>query len=198
MDILNKINLDKAARFIDSIKMPQVVGIFLLLVACLFFSPKRKIQKIVSSILGRICLVGFVVFFARHNMLMGIAFVLIIIFSVQYNMKSFVIEGMESMTPEQKAALEDKKASASSNSIKNGPNDTVNKILQSADEANVAADEANVAADEANIGVDKQAIHESIQAKPSNTLPVGSTASSDNVSPSTANKSSFSLSESFI
>ena len=99
-------------------------------------------------------------------------------------MKSFVIEGMESMTPEQKAALDDKKASASSNSSKNGPNDTVNKILQSADDA--------------NIGVDKQAIHESIQAKPSNTLPVGSTASSDNVSPSTADKSSFSMSESFI
>ena len=162
-------NFNKIAHSFNSIKMPQVIGIFILLVAMLYLSPTRTIQKIISSILGRMCLVGFVVFFASHNILLGIGFTMVLFFLIQNNMKSFVVEGMESK--ESKANLKK-------------PN-KIDELLQSADTNNV-------------VGVDKQSIHESIQAKSSNTLPIASSASSDDVGPSTESKSSFSMSESFI
>jgi len=161
-------------KMLNSIKMPQIIGIFILLVTLLFISPKRTIQKILQSIWGRICMVGLVMLIAHHSMILGIVLTLILMYFIQINMNSFIIEGMTPM------ATENKKMESTDTS----PNKMVNKLLQSAEDSEV--------------GVDKQSIHENIQPKSSNTLPVASTASSDKVSPSSEFGSKFNTVESFV
>jgi len=140
--------------------MNQVLGFFILLVGFLLLSSKKMVQSVLHTVLGRLFLVSCVILFSHHNMILGICSVLLIFWLTQNSAKSFVIEGLTSdptLSADQQATLDDKK-----------------KELQTS---------ASAFKDTKDIGVNKEAIRTSLQAKPSNELPVPSSSSSEDVSP---------------
>jgi len=153
--------------FSHSLKIDKIIGLFVLLVALIFLSPKRLSNRVFQSFIGRILVVGVVVFFSSHNIILGIFSVLIIAFFIQNNMKSF-LEGMED------GAESDKNATLKLLKKK----DTIQTLIDSSERAS-----ANASSE--NSGVDKQMIHNTIQAKSSNELPIPSMVSSDDVIPAT-------------
>ena len=118
-----------------------IYSIFLLLVAVLLVNP-RIIYNSYNNILGRICLIGIIVFLTVHNVTLGLLSVLCLI--IASNM--FFIEGM-----------------------------TIGDDTQTIDKDD--AKKITVVS-----GVDRQTIHETIQPKSSNTLPI-ITGESDDVGP---------------
>jgi hypothetical protein len=73
-------------------KMRGILGLFLSLVIALVISP-RTIKNIYDTILGRLVLIGIIVFFTIHNVTLGLLVALIVIISS--NM--FLFEGVENM-----------------------------------------------------------------------------------------------------
>lgn len=73
-------------------KMRGILGLFLSLVIALVISP-RTIKNIYDTILGRLVLIGIIVFFTIYNVTLGLLVALIVIISS--NM--FLFEGVENM-----------------------------------------------------------------------------------------------------
>jgi hypothetical protein len=158
-----------------NLNMHQVLGIFILLGGFLLLSSKRMTQSILHTMIGRLFLVSCVILFSHHSMILGICSVLLILWLTQNSAKSFVIEGMTdptltanaTLTADQQATLDDKKKE-------------LQDVVKTKD-----------------IGVNKEAIQATLQAKPSNELPVPSSSSTDDVSPNT-NVESFTNKYSFL
>jgi hypothetical protein len=122
-----------------------IYGLFLLLVVILLVNP-RVIYNCYNNILGRICLIGIIVFLTAHNVTLGLLSVLCLI--IASNM--FFIEGM---TIGDDAQTDKDKSDSESN-------DDAKKITVVS-------------------GVDRQTIHETIQPKSSNSLPIITSESND-------------------
>ena len=150
-----------------------IFGLFLLLVVILVIKP-RVIFNLYNNILGRVLLIGVVLFFTISNINLGLFAALFQI--IVSNM--FFTEGMDNLNLESGLTIGDDNAVTSANSqVKVTTKDQI-----TAKDGSKISELQSQAAEQ---GVDRQTIQESIQAKSSKTIPVNkSNFNSDDVSPS--------------
>lgn len=127
-----------------SIKTQSIWALFAVLVIILAIHP-RIINNIYGSILGRLLLVGMVVFFAMNNTVLGLLVALSIITAM--NQFGSFVEGMENNNTDKQTVLTD-------SAVKN----TISKLKQEISE-----------------GVDKEDIKMAIASKSSKQIPVDPT-----------------------
>jgi len=148
-----------------------IAGLFLLLVATLIVKP-RVFYNLYNHILGRVLLIGVVIFFTLCNVTLGLLAALCLI--VASNM--FLIEGLDNLHGSTGTTIGDDNALTSSSDAKL----TVTTKAESKDKPIISELEAQ--------GVDRQTIHETIQAKSSKTIPVDANIfNSEDVKPSETN-----------
>ena len=155
-----------------------IVCLFLLLVVALILKP-RVLFNLHRNILGRVVLIGIVLFFTMFNVTLGLLAALCLI--IASNM--FFMEGFDNVT-------------IGDDNVDGSLNDGTTVTVETKDEAKEKAKEkakklsemkAQTDADlnSDSEGIDKASIHDSIQAKSSKTIPVDkSKFSSDEVNPS--------------
>jgi hypothetical protein len=150
-------------------KIKSMGAIFIVLIGILAINPK-VIHDMYSSLLGRICLVGIVIFFAMNNTTLGLLVALAII-AVSNQFTPFV-EGMETQAT---TVGED-------NTSTNGQTVLTNSAVESAKKTiNDLKQEINNGTN----GIDKEDIKAAIMSKNSKTIPVSENmTSSTEVSPS--------------
>jgi len=156
-------------------KKSGIVGLFLLLVVALILKP-RVLFNLHRNILGRLVLIGLVLFFTMFNVTLGLLAALCLI--IASNM--FFMEGFDNVT------IGDDNVDGSVNDGTMITVETKDKAKEKAKEKAKKLSEmkAQTDAEEAQ-GIDKASIHDSIQAKSSKTIPVDkSKFSSDEVNPS--------------
>ena len=139
-------------------KKHGILGLFLLLIVILVLKPKF-ILNMYNNILGRVLLIGLVLFFTTYNVALGLLAALCLI--IVSNM--FFMEGLDNMTI--------------------GDDNVV-----SPDEAKIKvstrAEKEEKEKEEEVVGVDRQRVHETIQPKSSKTIPVDKNIfNSEDVSP---------------
>lgn len=143
-------------------KIQFLIGLFVLIVVVLVLNP-RVINDIHKTILGRIMLIGLVIFFTAHNTTLGLLVALCLIIAI--NM--FFMEGIdETLLAEAKTIGDD--------------NVTSDSTMQQIKVSTTALKEE----EDKDDGVDKQTVHESIQPIESAAIPVDKSAfSSTDVAP---------------
>jgi hypothetical protein len=129
-------------------KIQFLIGLFVLIVVVLVLNP-RVINDIHKTILGRIVLIGLVIFFTAHNTTLGLLVALCLIIAI--NM--FFMEGIDETLS---------KTIGDDNVITDS---TEPKI-------NVSTTALKEEEEDKNDGVDKQTVHESIQPIESASIPV--------------------------
>jgi hypothetical protein len=139
--------------------------LFTLLIIVLIVSPK-SLNNLYNNTLGRLALIALIVFFAMHNVTLGLLAALCVI--IASNM--YMFEGLEGMSEEDKEKMKDKVTTATSTAP------TTSTTTHSAPTTTHSTD-----------GVDKEAIKDAIQAKESNTITVAKAnfASTEEVAPTT-------------
>lgn len=156
-----------------SLKSKSIGALFVALVIILAISP-RIINNVYSSILGRIFLIGVVIFFAMNNTTLGLLVALAII-TASNQFGSFV-EGMENETPT--TVGDDNVASTGEQKV----------LTKSATEtAKKKISDLKQESADGTTGVDKEDIKAAIMSKPSNSIPIGpDIKSSEEVSAATS------------
>lgn len=144
-----------------SLKSKSIGALFVILVIILIVNP-RIINNIYNSILGRIILVGLVIFFATNNTTLGLLVALTII--IASNQFGSFVEGMENQVPT--TIGEDNVESTGS--IKVLTDSAVNKKIS---ELKEQANSEN--------GIDKEDIKAAIMPKDSHQLPVSKDSSNE-------------------
>jgi hypothetical protein len=151
-----------------------IVGLFLLLVAILIVKP-RVFYNLYNHILGRVLLIGVIIFFTTFNVTLGLFAALCLI--IASNM--FLIEGLSNLNEGESldgTTIGDDNAVTSSSDAKLTVT-TKAKAKEKGDGSKISELQEQ--------GVDRQTIHETIQAKSSKTIPINSASfASDDVSPS--------------
>ena len=146
-----------------------ISGLFLLLVVILIVKP-RVFYNLYNHILGRVLLIGVVIFFTLCNVTLGLLAALCLI--VASNM--FLIEGLDNLHSSTGTTIGDDNALTSSDAKL-----TVTTKAESKDKDGQKINELDAQ------GVDRQTIHETIQAKSSKTIPVDAKIfNSEDVKPS--------------
>ena len=152
-----------------------ILGLFLLLVAFLVLKP-RVILNIYNNILGRVLLIGLVLFFTTCNIALGLLSALcLIIVSNMFFMERVNMEGLTNLDDKPDIMIRPGLTIGDDNVT--SANDTSDKVivttkLKTKDNERTISD----LKDQAETGgVDRQSIHESIQAKSSKTIPVDKT-----------------------
>ena len=135
-------------------KIQVLIGLFVLIVVVLVLDP-RVINDIHKTILGRIMLIGLVIFFTAHNTTLGLLVALCLIIAINmFFMEGMAVEGDEN---------------------KNSPATTIgddNVITDSTMPQIKVSTTAPEEEEDKNVGVDKQTVHESIQPIESAAIPV--------------------------
>jgi hypothetical protein len=138
-----------------------IYGPFVLLVLFLLVKP-RVIYNVYNNILGRVCLIGLVIFLTINNITLGLLSALCLI--IASNM--FFIEGMTIGSDD----TDDTDDDTTKDTTKVLTKDVVKDVVKDA-------------------GVDRQSIHEAIAAKSSATLPTSTeNFTSENVGPNDTEK----------
>jgi hypothetical protein len=151
------------------------LGLFLLLAIILMIKP-RVFFNLYNNILGRVVLIGVIIFFTVCNVTLGLLMVLCLI--IVSNM--FFMEGMDSMiqpglTIGDDTITDDSKITITTGVKKRGISGDGTKISEIQEKAKEAKE----------YGIDLQSVQESIQSKSSKSLPVDKTTfRSDHVNPS--------------
>ena len=141
-------------------KIQFLIGLFVLIVVVLVLNP-RVINDIHKTILGRIMLIGLVIFFTAHNTTLGLLVALCLIIAI--NM--FFMEGIDETLSK---TIGDDNVTTDSTEPKIKVSTTALKEEE----------------DDKDDGVDKQTVHESIQPIESAAIPVNkSDFSSTDVAP---------------
>jgi cytoskeletal protein RodZ len=148
--------------------------LFTLLIIVLIVNP-RSLNNLYNNTLGRLALITLIIFFAMHNVTLGLLAALCVI--IASNM--YMFEGLEGMSDEDKKKLKDKVTTATTST--DPTTATTTTTTHSTD------------------GVDKEAIKDSIQAKASNAITVAkadfaSTEVEPTAAPSTTTQEGFSSS----
>jgi len=143
--------------------------LFTLLIIVLIVSPK-SLNNLYNNTLGRLALIALIVFFAMHNVTLGLLAALCVI--IASNM--YMFEGLEGMSEEDKEKMKDKVTTATSTDTTTTP--PINTHTTTHSTTTHSTD-----------GVDKEAIKDAIQAKESNTITVAKAnfASTEEVAPTT-------------
>jgi hypothetical protein len=149
-----------------SIKTKSISALFVALVIILAVNP-YLLNNIYNSILGRLLLIGIVVFFSMNNLIMGLLIALAIISAS--NQFSPFVEGMQNET----TIGEDNTSSTGRQRVLTG--DAVKQITQNMtpeqqDEISKRLSDLKAKAEAA--GVDTEAIKNAIMSKDSKTIPV--------------------------
>ena len=146
-----------------------ILGLFLLLVAFLVLKP-RVILNIYNNILGRVLLIGLVLFFTTCNIALGLLSALCLI--IVSNM--FFMEGLTNLDdkPEEmiKPGLTIGDDNVTDTSDTNAKLMVTSKAKSKENESTISDLKAQAQAETG--GVDRQSIQESIQSKSSKTIPV--------------------------
>ena len=143
-------------------KIQVLIGLFVLIVVVLVLNP-RVINDIHKTILGRIVLIGLVIFFTAHNTTLGLLVALCLIIAI--NM--FFMEGIDETLS---------KTIGDDNVITDSTEPKI-KVSTTPKETKEEDDKED--------GVDKQTVHESIQPIESAAIPVNKSAfRSTDVAPS--------------
>jgi uncharacterized protein YpmB len=152
--------------------------LFTLLIIVLIVSPK-SLNNLYNNTLGRLALIALIVFFAMHNVTLGLLAALCVI--IASNM--YMFEGLEGMSEEDKEKMKDKVTTATTTApTTTSPHTTTHSTTTHSTD-----------------GVDKEAIKDAIQAKESNTITVAKAdfASTEEVAstaaPSTTTQEGFGL-----
>jgi hypothetical protein len=159
-----------------------IVGLFLLLVAILIVKP-RVFYNLYNHILGRVLLIGVIIFFTTFNVTLGLFAALCLI--IASNM--FFIEGLSNLNegdPMIKPGTtigDDNEVSSSSDAKLTVTTKAKAKAKEKGDGSKISELQEQAEAQ----GVDRQTIHETIQAKSSKTIPTNPASfASEDVSPS--------------
>ena len=145
-------------------KQHTMFALLILLILVLFINPE-VFRDLYLSVLGRLLLVGVVVFFASNNLLFGILSVLVITIGSDMLIRNGMMEGLENIN-----------VTTSDGTTQVTPDSTISELKQANDEAPV-----NVSG-----GLDLEAVKDAIKPKQSSSIPVSKDAfSSDDVTPST-------------
>ena len=156
-----------------------IVSLFLLLVVVLILKP-RVLFNLYRNILGRVVLIGVVLFFTMFNVTLGLLAALCLI--IASNM--FFMEGFDNVT------IGDDNADGSSSDGAAVSVETKDKVKANATKDGSKLSELQAQAqakgeESEEEGVDKLSVHDSIQSKSSKTIPFDkSNFSSDEVRPS--------------
>jgi len=154
-----------------------IFGLFLLLVVILVIQP-RFIFNLCNNILGRLLLIGVVLFFTISNITLGLLAALCLI--IVSNM--FFIEGMDNLNLESGLTIGDDNAVTP---YESQVQVTTKEQIKAKGESKIGSKISELQSQAEAQGVDRQTIQESIQAKSSKTIPVNkSNFNSDDVSPS--------------
>ena len=138
--------------------------LFTILIIVLIVSP-RSLNNLYNNTLGRLALIALIVFFAMHNVTLGLLAALCII--IASNM--YMFEGLEGMSEEDKEKMKDNVTTTAPTTT--SPHSTTHSTTTHSTD-----------------GVDKEAIKDAIQAKESNTITVAKAdfASTEEVAPTAA------------
>ena len=141
-------------------KTHGLLVLFIILILVLVINP-TFIRNMYSSILGRVTLVFIVLFFAMNNMTLGLLVALLfIVFSNLVYANSYSKEGLDNMDTDTNETMDKEKVKEK---VKAAP----------------------VAAPDPSVNIDLETIKNSIQAKPSSSLPTAAPGSSEDVAPAT-------------
>ena len=170
-------------------RLHMLLALFIAFLLIIVWKPGHIYDTYQQSILGRIVLIGVVIFFAKENMVLGLLAALILIaVSNQFGMR---IEGLDTMP----TTIGDDNAPTTSTTSTTATIPVT--TTASAATANTNIDEQAKKVDEikkklsdlkANLdedGVDREDIKDAIKAKPSNSMPVDKSAvsSTEDVAP---------------
>lgn len=153
-----------------SIKTKSIGALFLALVVILVVRP-QIINNIYSSILGRVVLLGILIFFSMNNVTLGLLVALAIIAAL--NQYSPFVEGMESRNSR---TVGDDTTTTTTDGNQTVSANAQAKKDQIASQITAKISELKTQAQEA--GIDKQVIQDAIASKDSSTIPVNSNSSS--------------------
>jgi len=179
-----------------------ILGLFLLLVIILIINP-RVIHSAYNNILGRIILIGIIIFFSMNNVTLGLlAALCLIIASDMFLTYGSLIEGLENNTTSATTTADTTTADttiADTSTADTGPLSSkqiqiISKAQQKIQDSGAVIDGSTInelKAEAETQGVDRQTIEESIKSKSSNTLPINNLSSSENVSPNDSTKEGF-------
>ena len=166
-----------------SIKIKSMVALFMALVIILAVNP-RSVNNIYNTILGRVFLIGIVIFFSMNNLTLGLLVVLAII-TASNQFGSFT-EGMENGT----TIGDDNTASTGTQSVLT--NDAAKQARKSIELTPEQQDEvsnriSDLKAKASAAGIDIESIKNDIMSKESKSIPVDSESmKSGDVRPSTS------------
>ena len=138
--------------------------LFTLLIIVLIVSP-RSLNNLYNNTLGRLALIALIIFFAMHNVTLGLLAALCVI--IASNM--YMFEGFDGMSEEDKEKMKDNVTTTAPTTT--SPHSTTHSTTTHSTD-----------------GVDKEAIKDAIQAKESNTITVAKAdfASTEEVAPTAA------------
>jgi hypothetical protein len=173
-------------------KKHGVLALFLLLIVILVLKP-RVIFNLYNNILGRLFLIGVIVFFTTCNVVLGLLVGLCLI--IVSNL--FFTEGMDNLNTDSKPIIQSGLTIGDDNAVSSTDAKVV--VTTKAEENGVTVDGSKISDLQAKAqaqGVDRQTVQESIEAKSSKTIPVDkSNFKSTEVSP---NESDSSVTEGFV
>jgi len=159
--------------------------LFTLLIIVLIVSP-RSLNNLYNNTLGRLALIALIIFFAMHNVTLGLLAALCVI--IASNM--YMFEGFDGMSEEDKEKMKDKMTSTKTSTT---PSTTTTSTTPSTTTPSTTTTTTSTSTD----GVDKEAIKDAIQAKASNAITVAkadfaSTEVAPTAAPSTTTQEGFS------
>jgi len=165
----------------------MLLALFIAFLLIIVWKPGHIYDTYQQSILGRIVLIGVVIFFAKENMVLGLLAALILIaVSNQFGMR---IEGLDTMPTTIGDDNATVTATASTTSAipvtttASSANTNIDEQAKKVDEIKKKLSDLKAKLDED--GVDREDIKDAIKAKPSNSMPVDKSAvsSTEDVAP---------------
>ena len=173
-----------------------ILGLFLLLVIILIINP-LVIHTAYNNILGRIILIGIIIFFSMNSVTLGLLAALCLIIASNMFFNGSFIEGLENINTNSNTSgltIGDDTQTSSSTTSDQKVN-IITKAQSKAKDSGAPMDGSKISELKAQAeaeGVDRQAIQESIQSKSSKSLNVDKTSfSSEDVSPNDSTKEGF-------
>ena len=169
-------------------RLHMLLALFIAFLLIIVWKPGHIYDAYQQSILGRIVLIGVVIFFAKENMVLGLLAALILIaVSNQFGMR---IEGLDTMP----TTIGDDNATATATASTSAipvtttasaatANTNIDEQAKKVDEIKKKLSDLKAKLDED--GVDREDIKDAIKAKPSNSMPVDKSAvsSTEDVAP---------------
>ena len=159
--------------------------LFTLLIIVLIVSP-RSLNNLYNNTLGRLALIALIIFFAMHNVTLGLLAALCVI--IASNM--YMFEGFDGMSEEDKEKL--------NNKLNSKMTSTTDPTTTPTSTSTTTPTSTTTTTSTSTDGVDKEAIKDAIQAKASNAITVAkadfaSTEVAPTAAPSTTTQEGFSL-----